>query len=176
MEALFWFLVLVGTPIALAYRRTNLATSTVVIGAVLVAYTLFGDGWLVKLVLWILFAGLALLNAKAFRRDALTRRLLAVYRTMLPSMSKTEQEALEAGNVWWEGELFSGMPDWGKLMSLPAPALTPEEQAFLDGPTEELCRMLDDWEVTHELADMPQRVWEFLKRERFFAMIIPKTD
>jgi len=175
MEALFWFLVLVGTPIALAYRRTNLATSTVVIGAVLVAYTLFGDGWLVKLVLWILFAGLALLNAKAFRRDALTRRLLAVYRTMLPSMSKTEQEALEAGNVWWEGELFSGMPDWGKLMSLPAPALTPEEQAFLDGPTEELCRMLDDWEVTHELADMPQRVWEFLKRERFFAMIIPKT-
>src|SRR5690606_1458634 len=70
--------------------------------------------------------------------------------------------------------LFSGMPDWGKLMSLPAPALTPEEQAFLDGPTEELCRMLDDWEVTHELADMPQEVWEFLKRKGFFAMIIPK--
>jgi acyl-CoA dehydrogenase len=93
---------------------------------------------------------------------------------MVPSMSKTEQDALEAGNVWWEGELFSGMPDWRKLNRLPAPALTAEEQAFLDGPTEELCRMLDDWQITHELCDMPPEVWEFMKRERFFAMIIPK--
>ena len=89
-------------------------------------------------------------------------------------MSKTEQDALEAGNVWWEGELFSGMPDWRKLNRLPPPKLTEEEQAFLDGPVEQLCRLLDDWEITHELADMPQHVWEFIKRERFFAMIIPK--
>ena len=93
---------------------------------------------------------------------------------MLPSMSKTEQEALEAGNVWWDGELFTGMPDWRRLKNLPPPKLTPEEQAFLDGPTEELCRLLDDWQITHELADMPPNVWEFIKENRFFAMIIPK--
>src|SRR5690606_28465194 len=116
----------------------------------------------------------ALLNAESLRRDLLTRRMLAIYRGMLPRMSKTEQEALEAGNVWWEGELFTGMPDWRKLTSLPAPQLTAEEQAFLDGPTDELCRMLDDWQVTHELADMPPEVWDFLKRKGFFAMIIPK--
>src|SRR5690606_19893581 len=93
---------------------------------------------------------------------------------MLPSMSRTEQEALEAGNVWWEGELFSGAPTWSKLRSLPPPRLTDEEQAFLDGPTETLCRMLDDWQITHELADMPRAVWDYLLEERFFAMIIPK--
>ena len=93
---------------------------------------------------------------------------------MLPSMSKTEQEALEAGSVWWDGELFTGMPDWRRLKNLPPPKLTPEEQAFLDGPTEELCRLLDDWQITHELADMPPNVWQFIKDQRFFAMIIPK--
>jgi acyl-CoA dehydrogenase len=93
---------------------------------------------------------------------------------MLPSMSDTEREALEAGNIWWDGELFSGMPNWDRLMSFPAPALSEEEQAFLDGPCEELCQMLDDWEVCHELADMPREVWDFIIEKRFFAMIIPK--
>jgi acyl-CoA dehydrogenase len=93
---------------------------------------------------------------------------------MLPSMSKTEQEALEAGNVWWDGELFSGMPDWSRLKNLPKPQLKPDEQAFLDGPTEELCRLLDDWQITHELADMPPNVWQYIKEQKFFAMIIPK--
>src|SRR5690606_13989826 len=105
MEALFWLLVLVATPVALAYRRTDLKTSTAVLGAVLLAYTFLGDGWFVKLALWIAFAALALMNAESLRRDLLTRRMLAIYRGMLPRMSKTEQEALEAGNVWWEGEL-----------------------------------------------------------------------
>jgi len=93
---------------------------------------------------------------------------------MVPSLSRTERDALEAGNVWWEGELFSGKPDWRRLIELPAPKLTDEEQAFLDGPTEELCRMLNDWEVTHELLDLSSEVWAFIKKERFFAMIIPK--
>ena len=121
-----------------------------------------------------LFVGFALLNVESIRRDNVTRRLFDIYRSMLPSMSKTEQEALEAGNVWWDGELFTGMPDWRKLNNLPPPKLTAEEQAFLDGPTEELCRLLDDWQITHELADMPPHVWQFIKDQRFFAMIIPK--
>ncbi|HUL82054.1 MAG TPA: acyl-CoA dehydrogenase, partial [Gammaproteobacteria bacterium] len=99
---------------------------------------------------------------------------IGVYRRMLPSMSRTEQDALEAGGIWWDGELFSGIPDWRKLLRLPPPKLTPDEQAFLDGPTEELCRMLDDWQITHELLDMPPEVWRFLKERKFFAMIIPK--
>jgi acyl-CoA dehydrogenase len=90
-------------------------------------------------------------------------------------MSTTEQEALEAGNVWWEGELFSGIPNWRKLLDLPEPRLTGEEQAFLDGPTEELCRMIDDWQITHELCDMPKPLWDFIKKKGFFALIIPKS-
>jgi acyl-CoA dehydrogenase len=175
MVTLFWLVLLIGVPIALAYRRTDLTTSSAVLGGLLIAYTLFGDGaFLWKLLLWLLFGALVALKVTSLRRDYLSRRLLNIYRRMLPSMSKTEQDALEAGNVWWEGELFSGIPDWRKLNRLPPPKLTDEEQAFLDGPVEQLCRMLDDWEITHELADMPQHVWEFMKRERFFAMIIPK--
>ncbi len=145
------------------------------LGVLLIVYTFLGDGgsfW--KLILWVLFAGLAFLNVENLRRDLLTRRVIDGYRRMLPRMSKTEQDALEAGNVWWDGELFTGMPDWRKLQRLPPPKLTDEEQAFLDGPCEELCRMLDDWEITHELLDMPPRVWRYLKEQKFFAMIIPK--
>src|SRR5690606_34036726 len=174
MMAFVWLVLFIGVPIALAFWRTSLLTATLVLGALLLAYTVLGEITALKVVLWILFVPLGLLNVTALRRDVLTRRLLSVYRRMLPKMSKTEQDALEAGNVWWEGEIFSGVPDWRKLSSLPAPRLTPEEQAFLDGPTEELCRMLDDWQITHELCDMPPEVWAYLKRERFFAMIIPK--
>jgi acyl-CoA dehydrogenase len=174
MATFIWLLVLVGTCIALAYRRTPLPQATLVLGVLLLVYTFVGDSVALKVLLWISFAPLALLNVTSLRREHVTRRVIAVYRRMLPSMSKTEQDALEAGNVWWDGEIFSGAPDWRKLASLPPPRLAPEEQAFLDGPTEELCRMLDDWQITHELCDMPPEVWEYLKRERFFAMIIPK--
>jgi acyl-CoA dehydrogenase len=175
MGTVIWLVLLLGVPLALAYRRTELRTATVVLGALLVAYWLLGDGGAIwNTVLLVAFALLALLNLEPLRRDNVSRRLLAIYRRMLPSMSRTEQEALEAGNVWWEGELFSGMPDWRRLKHLPAPKLAADEQAFLDGPTEELCRLLDDWQITHELADMPPHVWQFIKEKRFFAMIIPK--
>ena len=85
-----------------------------------------------------------------------------------------EREALEAGTVTWDGELFTGRPDWMKLMSRTPPKLTTEEQAFLDGPVEELCRMTDDWDITHELGDLPEEVWQYIRENRFFAMIIPK--
>ncbi len=174
METWFWLLVVLGTGITVAYRRVDLKTSTAAIGVALIAYTTLSDdvGWPVAL--WLAFVPIALLNVESLRREYITRPLLGVFKRMLPSLSKTEKDALEAGTVWWEGELFSGMPDWSVLRRLPGPRLTNEEQAFLDGPTEELCRMLDDWEVTHELADMPERVWAFIKEHRFFAMIIPK--
>jgi acyl-CoA dehydrogenase len=176
METIVWLVLFLAVPIGLAYRRTDLLTSTLVLGALLAIYSVVGGGgfaW--KTLLWIVFAAFASLNAQIWRREQVTRRFIDVYRRMLPSMSRTEQDALEAGGIWWDGELFSGIPDWRKLLRLPAPQLTPEEQAFLDGPTEQLCRMLDDWQITHELLDMPPDVWQFLKEQKFFAMIIPKS-
>jgi acyl-CoA dehydrogenase len=175
MGTVIWLVILIGAPIALAYRRTPLTPATLALAAILLLYSFLGAGpfwW--KLLLWIGFAPMALANLVETRRDVVTRRLLETFRRMLPRISQTERDALEAGNIWWEGDLFSGNPDWSKLLRLPAPALTQEEQAFLDGPTDELCRMLDDWEITHELADLPETAWEFLKREGFFALIIPK--
>jgi len=173
--SLFWFLLFVGGAIYLAYQRVDLRTSTIAAGLAVLAYSIFGDASILwKLLLWIAFGVMIVPNLVEFRREKLTKPLLDVYRKMLPSMSDTEREALEAGNVWWEGELFSGMPDWDRLMSFPPPQLSAEEQAFLDGPCEELCRMLDDWEICHEHADMPKAVWDFIIENKFFAMIIPK--
>jgi len=172
---LLWTAGLAAVVITVAYRRVDLPTSTLVLFFALAVYSLFGTGWLAwKLLLWVLLAGLVVLNSTGFRRERITLPLLRFYRTVVPTLSDTEREALEAGTVGWDGELFTGLPDWGKLMALPAPALSAEEQAFLDGPTEELCRMVDDWQITHELADMPPAVWAFIRQHRFFAMIIPK--
>ncbi len=174
MATLFWLIVILGTCLTLAYRRVDLKISTAAVGAVVIAYSVLGESAFWAIILWLAFVPLAVLNVESLRREYLTQQLLDIFRTMLPSLSRTERDALEAGNVWWEGELFSGIPDWNKLTRLPAPRLTDEEQAFLDGPTETLCRMLDDWEVTHELLDLDEKVWAYIKQERFFAMIIPK--
>jgi acyl-CoA dehydrogenase len=170
-----WILLFIGGALALAYHRVSLATATISIGAALLAYTLLGGAPVLWLALcWLAFAALAALNVDAIRMRYVTKPFLMVYRRMLPSMSDTEREALEAGTVWWDGEIFSGKPDWPKLLSAKAPRLTAEEQAFVDGPCEELCRMVDDWDITHRRADMPPHVWDFLKKKGFFAMIIPK--
>jgi len=175
MSTIFWILLFVGGGLYLAYSRLNLFQATVAMAAALLAYTVFGDGgalWL--LLLWAGLALIAALNVDEIRRSRVTQPLLRAYRKMLPNISDTEREALEAGSVWWDGEIFSGDPDWRKLRDHPAPKLSAEEQAFLDGPTEELCRMIDEWQITHELADLPEPVWQFIKDNRFFAMIIPK--
>ena len=173
--SVLWLLLFVGGGIFLAYQRIDLRTSTIATGIALLAYWIFGDGFVLwKLFLTLLFGLMLIPNFIEVRREKITKPLLDVYRKMLPSMSDTEREALEAGSVWWDGELFSGMPDWDKLMSYPAPKLSDEEQAFIDGPCEELCRMIDDWEICHKLADMPKEVWDFIIEKKFFAMIIPK--
>ena len=109
-----------------------------------------------------------------WRLRYISEPMLKLFRRVTPGMSETEREALDAGSVWWDGELFSGRPDWNKLRQLPAPTLSDEEQAFLNGPVETLCDMLDDWEITHEQHDLPAGVWQYLKDNRFFSMIIPK--
>ena len=103
-----------------------------------------------------------------------SRPLLKIFQKVLPQVSQTEQEALDAGTVWWEGELFSGDPNWSTLLTYPKPQLSDEEKAFLDGPVEQLCEMLDEWKITRELHDLPPNVWQFIKDNGFFGMIIPK--
>src|SRR5262245_7552507 len=114
------------------------------------------------------------LNLPFLIRILFTNHVLAVYRRILPDMSPTEKEAIDAGTVWWDADLFSGRPDWNKLLATPAPKLSAEEQAFLDGPVEELCAMCNDWQITHEQQDLPPHVWQFIKDKGFLGMIIPK--
>ena len=116
----------------------------------------------------------AILAFPPFRRTLVSAPLLAAYRRILPPMSQTEQEAIDAGTVWWDGELFSGRPDWSKLAAYPQPALKPEEQAFLDNETEQLCAMASDWETYQVYSDLPPHVWQFIKDKGFLGMIIPK--
>jgi acyl-CoA dehydrogenase len=103
----------------------------------------------------------------------ITSPLLKLFRKVSPRMSQTEREAIDAGSVWWDGELFSGKPQWKKIRRLKLPGLSEEEQAFLDGPVNELCSMLDDWDITHVRHDLPEEVWAFIKENRFLGMIIP---
>ncbi|HEX6829005.1 MAG TPA: acyl-CoA dehydrogenase [Burkholderiales bacterium] len=115
-----------------------------------------------------------LLGLAPLRRRLISAPVLALLRKGLPQVSPTEQEALDAGTVWWERDLFMGKPDWSKLLAYPRPKLTAEEQFFMDGPVEELCAMVDEWRITHELRDLPPEVWQYIKDKGFFGMIIPK--
>ncbi|HXA35894.1 MAG TPA: acyl-CoA dehydrogenase [Steroidobacteraceae bacterium] len=174
-EFLAWAASFLGVILVLAYRRASLASSSLVLGLLLLSYWLFGsapDWW--KVVVSTPYALLALLNVRPLRLSMLTRPFLRSYRRLLPPMSPTEREALDAGTVWWDGELFTGGPNWAKLISAKAPTLTAAEQAFLDGPCEDLCAMLDDWDITHIRADLPPEVWAFIKSNGFFGMIIPR--
>jgi len=131
-------------------------------------------GW--ALFFWIIYAAcLAIYLAPEQRRQWISAPLLRQFRKVMPRMSKTEQEALDAGNVWWDGELFSGRPNWDHLLQHPKSELSSEEQAYIDGPVEELCQMLDDWQITHHDQSMPPQVWEFIKDSGLFGMIIPKS-
>jgi acyl-CoA dehydrogenase len=171
-------LLFIAAVLFLAYRRLSLLAFTVTFTALLVAYTALGADsapagvW--KAFLWLMLAALWLLNLRPLRKALITRPFMRAYLRLLPKMSQTEKEALEAGTVWWDGELFTGAPAWDKLMSARPPQLSSVEREFLEGPCEELCRMLDEWHITHELGDLPPAAWEFLKSRGFFAMIIPK--
>ncbi len=175
MTFIIWCLVLGGLVLGLSRARWSFQVWTWTLGAGLLLLTLFGMLSVVGgIVLWGLFVFLALLNLSGLRIALLSRPMFAYIRKVLPPLSDTEREAVEAGTSWWEAELFQGDPDWQKLIGHRTSALTEEEQAFLDGPVDELCRMLDDWEMTSELNDLPPEAWEFLRKNRFFGMIIPK--
>jgi acyl-CoA dehydrogenase len=167
-------LVLIVLLTALSYFRAPLWLWTVALAAWLAALQPLFQ---LRLAPWgwggFLLAAL-LLNVVPLRRLWLSAPVFWLFKRISPPMSQTEQEAINAGTVWWDRDLFSGKPDWRRLFSFPAPGLTDEEQAFLDGPTETLCAMLDDWAITHELMDLPAPVWDFIKQHGFLGMIIKK--
>ncbi|TXH74673.1 MAG: acyl-CoA dehydrogenase, partial [Lysobacteraceae bacterium] len=158
-----------------AYHRLRLAIWAAITATMLVGCWLLGANQTATLIASAFTALVAVpLLIPATRKGLITAPLLKFYTRLLPPLSDTERTALESGTVGFEGELFSGKPDWNKLLSQPKPTLTPEEQAFLDGPCSEVCRMTNDWEVTHVRADLPPQVWDYLKQHKFFGLNIPK--
>lgn len=172
MTTLLWIIAMILVLGALAYLRVSLLTATITAAVVMTA------GWTLDVVgpiSWIVFLVIALpLNISAFRQNVISRPLMKVYRGIMPEMSSTEKEAIEAGTTWWEADLFAGNPNWKKLHNYPVARLSADEQAFLDGPVEEVCRMVNQHQVSHQLADLPADVWQYLKDHGFFAMIIKK--
>ena len=172
METLLFVALLLVAIGMLAYHRASLTLFTAAIAAILLVGSWQGSFGVVS---WVIFAVIALpLNIASIRQQYITKPLLKLYRTIMPEMSTTEKEAIDAGTTWWEGDLFRGNPDWHKLHNFPKPRLSAEEQAFLDGPVETVLRMVDDWHTTHERADLSPEVYAYLKEQGFFAMIIKK--
>ncbi len=126
--------------------------------------------------LWIGYALVATIFAwPALRRPLISAPLFHVFRSIAPRISKTEREAMQAGTVGWEGELFTGRPDWQQLWDAKPASLTAEEQAFVEGPTETLCSMIDDWDITNNRLDLSPETWDYIKKNNFFGMIIPRA-
>jgi len=172
---MIWLLSLLIILGILAYIRTSIHVATLVIAGWLGLYSLALGGSILVFLLWVIFDAVFIpLNFPAIRKLLFSSAAFKMMKPMLPPMSQTEREALEAGNTWWDAELFSGNPDWKILLNLPAAKLSLEEQAFIDGPVETLCSMLDDWDITHNRQDLSPEVWDFIKRHKFCGMIIPK--
>lgn len=119
-------------------------------------------------------AAVSVISIPFLRRIVLSRPVLSVLAKQMPRISQTERDALEAGTVWWDRDLFNGRPDWNKLMSVKTTVLTDEERSFIDGPVEELCNMINDWKITHERNDLSEETWDYIRNKGFFGIIIPK--
>jgi acyl-CoA dehydrogenase len=162
--------------VLLAFFRASITSwvlAIMVVVPVIAITARFSDNVLIvigiALVLFIVFFGIPFM-----RRNVISAAVFKIFKRVLPQISATEQEAIDAGTVWWDGELFGGNPDWGKLLAFPKCGVSERELAFLDNEVEQLCAMLNDWDITHNRADLPPEVWQFIKDKGFFGMIIPK--
>jgi len=176
MLTVFWLLAVLVGALALAYVNASgwvfSAAIAVALGLAWGLHTI--PGWL-ALALTVAFVLLAIpANVPVLRRKLMSDSVLALFRKVMPPMSQTERDAIEAGTVWWDGELFSGRPDWRRLLDTRYATLSPEEQRFLDHDVEELCAMVTDWETTHVYRDLPREVWQFIKDRGFLGMSIAK--
>ncbi|MEZ5491468.1 MAG: acyl-CoA dehydrogenase [Gammaproteobacteria bacterium] len=171
MDTLIQVIIALGAIWVFAYRRARMETILFVLTLVLI-----GTTWLWELAIlpWLILVLVGFFFfAEGVRRQLLSRPIYRFFQRVLPPMSTTEMEALEAGDVWWEAELFQGDPDWKEFLGYPKPELSAEEQAFLDNETEKLCAMLDDWDIVQLRKDLSPEAWQYLKDAGFLGMIIP---
>ncbi len=173
---IYWILALVLLLSVSAYMRLALLQWSVLLGLLLLAFQFFSPASSTFTTsLWLLYFVIIIpLNLPALRRRLISQIVFNGMKKVMPGISQTEQEALDAGDVWWEAELFSGKPNFDVIRKLPKPVLNAEEQAFIDGPVEAFCKMLDDWKITHEDYDLSPEAWQFAKDNHLFAIIIPK--
>ncbi|MEW6998646.1 acyl-CoA dehydrogenase FadE [Colwelliaceae bacterium BS250] len=172
MEFFIWLALSVFLTGYLAYSRASLSVFTSSYALLLFIGTLFNFTGIFSWVAFIIIA--TPLNVRSLRKQLISEKLLKAFQKIMPEMSSTERDALNAGTTWFDSELFKGDPNWTKLHNFPQPRLSLEEQNFLDGPVEEVCKLCDEWQTTHELTDLSPEVWQYLKDHKFFAMIIKK--
>lgn len=157
-----------------ALFRLSLFIWAPIFAVILAVLTFLGNiSNIILIPLWLLL-GLSIIffGVRVIRRNFIAKPMLNFVRKSLPPMSVTERIALEAGDVWWEGELFCGQPNWKKLHAFHKPTLTAAEQSFIDNQVETLCAMLDDWKIVREEYDLPPAIWDYIKNEKFWGMVI----
>jgi acyl-CoA dehydrogenase len=176
MEVAAWIILFIIVAIILAFNRASLIVATIAYTFLLIVVSVFSHASVITLsICWVIFALLSVvLNVLPLRRQLISQYLIRFFRKAMPSMSATEKEALTAGGVGWEGEIFTGMPDWNKLTAIAAEKLSAEEQAFIDGPVNELCAMIDNWDINQRQFNIPIEIWQHLRKHGFFGFIIPK--
>lgn len=177
MMHVIFVLVLLATVLTSAFFKLKTPLWTATIGAVLLGFSVLGEPGPIALIFsWLVFLTVAIpMNHTPWRREFLTLPVLKAFKQMMPQISETERVALDAGTVGFEGELFGGNPNWARFIKQPLGELTVEEEAFLDGPVEEVCDMIDEWETSHYRANLSEEIWTHLKKHGFFGMIIPKA-
>ena len=175
MIVLAWIILWLAVVMVLAFQRASLSVWTIGLAVFLLFCSYFSSFHPVTLgIFWFIYAALFIvLNVRPLRRHLLSRAIFSVYRQVVPSLSQTEREALNAGNVGFEGDLFSGMPNWDKLQKISISRLSAEEHVFIEGPVEEFCRMVDSWHMYHTM-ELPIKLLDFLRKNGFLGMIIPK--
>jgi len=164
---------LIGVSI-LSFRGSPIKNASLFLGAMTFISLISSAHWLLTLLLLVVTVATLVFAIPEVRMKLVSQPALKIIRKILPPISQTEQEAIDAGTVWWDGEIFSGKPNWNKLLSAPVPSLTEEEQAFLDGPVEELCQMANAWQINHDWNIIPDHIIKFVCDNGFLGMIIDK--
>lgn len=167
----YWLLLFISLSV-LFYHRIERRKFTLAVFGLLIIGSLIEQ---VGILSWLLFVLIsAPLNYKPWRYQWITIPALKLFKNRMPVMSQTEKESIHAGTVWWDAELFNGDPNWQRFFDIPQPNLSQEEKDFIDGPVNEVCQMTNDYQITHQLADLPPEIWQYIKENKFFALIIKK--
>lgn len=172
LTALTWIVFVAGV-VALVFYQTSKRIWLPLSAVLIFLFTAFATRWLGIIFCCVWIALFLFLTMSSWRLKQVTAKLLVWFRKSQPALSKVEQEVLQAGGLWWESEFFNGAPNWEELLHRKPLALTPEEQTFIDNKVSALCAMLDEWQI-YQSDDLPPKVWDFIKREKFWGLCIEK--